>query len=163
MWECLGIPRHIHCSCSMVMAQVHNVMHIQTCLYVPFGQRIFHIIVINIGCHVQYASQKSKQCYHTLPYRYLIATLGYPTLLLPFPTLLLLYATLPLLHSYLSVPYRYPTFTSTAILPLLYCTLRDSLYMYIENAQRQCNDGGTSVTILWWHTHSIASQFLSTV
>ena len=45
MWECLCIPRHIHCSCSMVMAQVHSVMHISipTCLlflqslYVPFN------------------------------------------------------------------------------------------------------------------------------
>ena len=45
MWECLCSPRHIHCSCSMVIAQVHSIMliSIPTC-FLCFFYNIFNSI-----------------------------------------------------------------------------------------------------------------------
>ena len=59
MWVCLSVPRHIHCSCSMVMAQAHSAMlqvnKLVSCAFSPIPInmspfRIFHLLVLL--CHV---------------------------------------------------------------------------------------------------------------
>ena len=59
MWLCLCIPQHIHCSCTVVMVQVHCVMHILNLfsvlvlqsLYVPL--QIFQSLV-SLHCFFTY-------------------------------------------------------------------------------------------------------------